>query len=368
MTKVQPVTTRRDLNRFVMYPYTLYASDSAWVPPLKITAFDTFRQNKNPFYQYGSMELYLAVRDNKVVGRIAAIDNPRHNETHEENIAFFGFFEAQDTIAAQALLDITEHTARQKGRVAVRGPVNPTMDEGAGFQINAFGTTPYLMTPHSRKTYLDYMEASGYKKAKDLYAWRYDSLSGMGERLSRLALRVKRRHAVTVRPANLKDYKNEVALLRRLYNKAWEKNWGFVKMTEAELDQLASDLKLIIDPNIALFAEYKDEVVGLAIALPDINLVLKRMKGRLLPFGFMHLLNRKKIINRARLPILGVLPEYRQRGFELVMIDEIAKRGQTTYHEAECSWILEDNDSMNKGIAATGASLYKTYRIFQKAL
>ncbi|MAZ53826.1 MAG: N-acetyltransferase [Trueperaceae bacterium] len=351
-----------------MFPYEFYASDSAWVPPLRMTAFDTFRPNKNPFYQYGSMELYLAVRNNKVVGRIAAIENPRHNDTHGENMAFFGFFEAQDETAAQALLEITEHTARQKGRLAIRGPVNPTMDEGAGFQINAFDTTPYLMTPHSPEAYLGYMEMFGYKKTKDLYAWRYISLGGMGERLSRLAERVKKRYAVTVRPADLKNYKSEVALLRQLYNKAWEKNWGFVKMTEAELDQLANDLKLILDPNIALFAEYEGEVVCLAIALPDINLVLKRMGGRLLPFGFMHLLNRKKIINRARLPILGVLPEYRQRGFELVMIDEIAKRGQATYHEAECSWILEDNDPMNKGIAATGASLYKTYRIFQKAL
>jgi GNAT superfamily N-acetyltransferase len=314
------------------------------------------------------MELFLAIRDGKVVGRIAAIDNPRHNETHEENIAFFGFFEAQDETAARALLGVTESTARQRGRIALRGPTNPTMDEGAGFQINAFETTPYLMTPHSPEAYPTYMEASGYTKIKDLYAWRYDSLAGMGERLSRLASRVKRRYAVTVRPANLKRYQSEIALLRQLYNKAWEKNWGFVKMTEAELDQLANDLKLIIDPKIALFAEYEGEVVGLAIALPDINLVLKRMGGQLLPFGFIHFLNRRRIINRARLPILGVLPEYRQRGFELVMIDEIARRGQETYREAECSWILEDNDAMNKGIAATGATLYKTYRIFQKPL
>ena len=267
-----------------------------------------------------------------------------------------------------ALMSAVEQSATEAGRTAVRGPTNPTMDSGAGFQLDAYDTTPYLMMTQNPPSYPTYMEAIGYSKIKDLYAWRYNSLAGMGERLSRFAERVTRRYDVTVRTGNLKYFDEELALLRSLYNRAWERNWGFVKLSNAEFNRFASDLRLIIDPDIALFLVFRDEVVGLAIGLPDINLVFKKMRGRLLPFGFLHLLNRRRIINRARLPILGVLPEYRNRGFELVLIDEIAKRGSAKYHEAECSWILEDNDAMNKGIAATGAALYKTYRVYQKLL
>ena len=368
MVAVQSVTSRADLRRFVDYPYRKYAGDAAWVPPLRLKEYENFNPTKNPFFEYGKMILFLALQNGTVVGRVAAIDNPRHNDAHRENILFFGFFEAEAEEVAVALMSAVEQRAAEAGRTAVRGPANPTMDSGAGFQLDAYDTTPYLMMMQNPPSYPTYMEAIGYSKIKDLYAWRYDSLAGMGERLSRLAKRVTRRYDVTVRPGNLKHFDEELALLRRLYNQAWEKNWGFVKMSGAEFNRFARDLRLIIDPDIALFLVFRGEVVGLALGLPDINLVFKKMRGRLLPFGFLHLLNRRRIIDRARLPILGVLPEYRNRGFELVLIDEIAKRGSAKYHEAECSWILEDNDVMNKGIAATGATLYKTYRVYQKLL
>ncbi len=368
MVTVQPVTSRADLRRFVNYPYRKYAGDAAWIPPLRLKEYENFNPAKNPFFEYGKMILLLALQSGTVVGRVAAIDNPRHNDAHQENILFFGFFEAESEEVAVALMSAVEQRAAEAGRIAVRGPTNPTMDSGAGFQLDAYDTTPYLMMAQNPPSYPTYMEAIGYSKIKDLYAWRYDSLAGIGERLSRFAERVTRRYDVTVRPADLKYFDEELALLRSLYHRAWEKNWGFVEMSEAELNRLASDLRLIIDPDIALFLVFKGEVVGLALGLPDINLVFKKMRGRLLPFSFLHLLNRRRIMSRARLAILGVLPEYRYRGLELVLFYELAKRGSAKYHEAEFSWILEDNDATNKWAAATGATLYKTYRVYQKLL
>jgi GNAT superfamily N-acetyltransferase len=167
----------------------------------------------------------------------------------------------------------------------------------------------------------------------------------------------------------MKRFKAELEILKRIYNEAWERNWGFVRYTEAEFDHLASELRLIIDPDIVLFLEMDGQVAGLAFGLPDANQVLKRMRGRLLPFGIFHFLNRKKIIDQGRLPILGLMPEYRNKGFDLVLMHEIYKRSPAKgYKRGEASWVLEDNKAMNRAIAAAGATLYKTYRMYQKAI
>lgn len=368
MIAVRPVCSRADLRRFIDYPYWKCAGDPGWIPPLKLKERENFNPKRNPFFEYGAMDLYLALEEGSVVGRVAAIDNPRHNETHGESILFFGFLEAESEEITDALMSAVEQRAWELGRTAVRGPVNPTMDAGGGFQLDAYDTTPYLMMPQNPPSYPGYMEAVGYRKIKDLYAWRYDSLAGLSERLSRFAERVTRRYDVTVRPTDLRHYDKETALLRSLYNRAWEKNWGFVKPSEAEFSRLTAELKFIIDPDIALFLMIRGENVGLAIGLPDLNLVLRRMRGHLFPLGFLHLLNRRRIINRARLPLMGVVPEYRHRGLELVLFHELAKRGSARYHEAEFSWILEDNDVTNRWAEAAGAKLYKTYRLYQKSL
>jgi GNAT superfamily N-acetyltransferase len=243
------------------------------------------------------------------------------------------------------------------------------MNDGAGLQINAFDTDPYVMMPYNPPEYPGYVEDAGYRKVKDLYAWLFDASQGMNEKVERLADRVRKRHNPVVRPANMKRFREELEILKRIYNEAWERNWGFVRYTDAEFDHLASELKLVVDPDVALFLELDGEVVGVAIGLPDINQVLKRMRGRLLPFGILHVLNRKKIIDQGRLPILGIMPEYRNRGLDLLLIHEIFKRGTAKgYRRGELSWILEDNTSMNRSIEASGAKLYKTYRIYQKEL
>ncbi len=369
MVELVKVASRRDLNRFVDYPYRKYRGDPVFVPPLRMGELDKLNEAKYPFYHNASRTLYLAQRDGRVVGRIAAIDNRAHNQQFGENVLFFGFFEADDADASTALYRAVEEEARALGREAVRGPTSPTMDDGAGFQIDAFDTRPFIMMPYNPAAYPQWAEAAGYRKVKDLYAWMVDITGGAPERLDRMAERVRRRYDVSVRPADMKHFKHEVELLKHIYTVAWEQNWGQVKATDAEFDFMANDLKLIMEPELALFLEYKGETVGVAITIPDANQVFARFNGRLLPVGIFHLLNRRRIINRGRLAILGVLPEYRNKGFDVLLIAESVRRGQKLgYTGGECSWILEDNDAMNKGIAAAGATLYKTYRMYQKEL
>ena len=368
--EIQAVGSRADLKRFIEYPFAKYRDDPHWVPPLLIAERQKFDPRKNPFYEHARVELFLAYgAGEEVVGRVAAIDDDNHNRTHNDNLSFFGFFEANDQTAAQALLSHVEDWGRRLGRSAVRGPVNPSMNDGAGFQIDAFDTDPYVMMPYNPPEYPRYVEAAGYRKAKDLYAWLFERDQEMGEKIGRLAKRVRARYQAVTRPVDMKGYDEELALIKKLYDEAWEENWGFVKYTEAEFDHLASELKRIVDPDLARFVELEGQVAGMGICIPDVNQVLKRARGRLLPFGIAAFLRRDKIIDQLRLAILGLKPEFRNKGLETVLVDELYGPAiEKGYRRCECSWVLEDNRAMNRALAVSGARLYKTYRVYQKGL
>ncbi len=368
--KIRAVESRADLKRFIKYPFAKYRDDPHWVPPLLISERRKLDPKKNPLYEHARVELFLAYRAGEVVGRVAAIDDDNHNKTHGDNLIFFGFFEANDRVVAQALLSTIEDWGRELGRGAVRGPANPSMNDGAGFQIDAFDTDPYAMMPYNPPGYPRYVEAAGYRKAKDLYAWLFERDQEIGEKIGRLAQRVRARYDdLVVRPVDMKRFDEELALVKKLYNEAWEKNWGFVRYTDAEFDHLASELKHIIDPELALFVELGGETAGMGICLPDINQVLKRARGRLVPFGLIAFARRKKIIDQLRLAILGLRPEYRNKGLETVLVDELYGPAISKgYQRCECSWVLEDNRPMNRALAVSGATLYKTYRVYQKEL
>jgi GNAT superfamily N-acetyltransferase len=371
MVSIRRVDSRADIKRFIRYPFEKYRHDPHWVPPLLIDERQKFNSKKNPFYQHARMELFLAYGTGEVVGRVAAIDDERHNQTHGDNLAFFGFFEAGDQATAEALLDHVEGWARRLGRSAVRGPMNPSLNDGAGFQIDAFDTDPYIMMPYNPPEYPHYAEAAGYRKIKDLYAWLFDTSWSAPARIGRLAERVRGRHeGLVVRPANMKRFRAELETLKQIYSEeAWGHTWGFVRYTDAEFDRLASELKLIADPNIILFAEVKGQTAGVAVGLPDANQLFKRMRGKVLPFGVFHFLNRKRTIDQMRLPILGLMPEYRNKGLDLVLMHDIYQRAIAAgYKRAELSWTLEDNKAINHAIETGGAKLYKKYRIYQKKL
>jgi hypothetical protein len=354
---------------FVDLPYRLYANTPVWVPPLRRDEHRRLDPAHNPFFEHGEMSLWLARRGSRTVGRIAAIEDRLHNETHREKVAWFGFLEAADQETTDLLLRTVEGWARARGCPVVRGPANPSLNESAGALIDAFYLDPYIMMPFNPPEYPAYIEAAGYVKAKDLLAWEIDLTRPIPDRVQKIAARVSQRHGIVVRPLEPREFDRDLAQIQTIYRAAWEDNWGFVPPTDAEVRQLAADLKPVMDPELVLFAEINGRPVGCSVAIPDANQVLKKMNGRLLPFGLIHFLRRRQIVNRARLLLLGVLPEYRRIGLYPLLVAESHRRGVARgYVHGELSWTLEDNDAINAGIEAAGGRRYKTYRVYEKSL
>ena len=364
---IVPVTTRSLLRQFVELPYGLYAGDSHWVPPLRRDEYRRLSRTVNPFFQHADMDLWVAQSNGRITGRIAAIEDHLHNTTHGERTAWFGFFEAEDTDTARAMLAVVEAWATARGTTLVRGPASPSLNASAGVLVDGFDDDPYVLMPYNPARYATFMEDAGYAKVKDLLAWSLDATVPMAERITKLADRVRRRHGIVVRTVDMRQFERDLGQLKRIYRTAWESNWGFVPPTDAEISQLAADLRPILDPSIALFAEIQGRPVACAIAIPDMNQVLRRMNGHLLPFGLVHFLRRASIIDRARVLLVGVMAEVRNLGLYPLLVAEIFQRGTARgYRAAELSWTLEDNVAINAGIEASGGRRSKTYRIYEK--
>jgi hypothetical protein len=366
---VRPVSNRRELHRFVDYAYERNAGDPHWVPPLRMAERERLTPRKNPFFAHADVELLLAWRGGRVAGRIAAIDDRRHNDTHRDNTAMFGFFEAADDDAARALLGAVEAWARTRGRARVRGPINPSLNESAGLLVEGFDSDPMLMMPHNPPEYAAYIESAGYAKIKDLFAWLYGLDGDPPPVIAKLAARLREKSRIVVRPLDLKQLTREVERLRVIYCGAWERNWGFVAPTEAEFERLATELKPIFDPRCAVCAEVDGTPVACAIAIPDINQALKGTSGRLFPLALIRLLFRARYVNQMRLLLLGVDPAYRSLGLYPLLLFELHRQVQGgPYHRVEFSWVLEDNRDINQPAEMAGATRYKTYRIYEKSL
>jgi hypothetical protein len=366
---IVPATAPRLVKQFVELPYALYRRDPHWVPPLRHDEHRRLSPRRNPFLAHAEMALFLAARGGRTSGRIAAIEDRAHNDFHHERLAWFGFFEATDAETAASLLSSVEAWARQRGCRAVRGPANPSLNESAGVLVDGFEDDPYVLMPYNPPVYASYLENAGYAKIKDLLAWDFDLTAPVGERIVRIAERVRKRHGVTVRRVNMRAYYDDLARLVTVYRQAWEHNWGFVPPTDAEMTQLATDLKPIVDPDLVLFAEIAGRPVACVVTLPDVNQVLKRMNGRRSPSGLLQFLRRKTIISRCRLVMFGVISEYRKVGLYPLMIAEVYRRAAANgYRRGEASWTLEENDAVNAGIEAAGGRRYKTYRLYEKPL
>jgi hypothetical protein len=369
MADIRPVRGRADLRRFIEYAYARNGADPHWIPPLRIAERDRLRPRTNPFFAHADVALLLAWRNGRVVGRIAAIDDRLHNDTHGDNLAAFGFFEAEDEESAHALLAEVEAWARQRGRAAVRGPLNPSLNESAGLLVDGFDRDPMLMMPHNPREYAGYLEAAGYGKAKDLFAWLYDMAHGAGPKIERMARRFADSQRVVVRRLELREFDREVDRLREIYCRAWERNWGFVAPTEAEFRRIAKELRPIFDPRCALIAEVDGRPIACAVAVPDINQALKGTGGRLFPLGLPRILMRKRIVDQARLLLVGIVSGFRRPGlFALLMCSLDRQLAGTEYRRLEFSWVLEDNRDVNRAAEELGSSRYKTYRIYQKTL
>jgi hypothetical protein len=367
--EILPVRGRRDFGRFIDYAYTRNAADPNWVPPIRLGERDRLNPKKNPFFAHADVELFIAVRNGRVAGRVAAIDDRLHNDTHRDNVAMFGLFEADDADAGRALLDRAEAWAAGRGRAALRGPINPSMNDNCGLLVDGFDTRPMLLMPHNPPEYAAFIESAGYAKVKDLYAWTYDLTRPIPEVVTRLAERRRDRLALTIRTIRMNEFLREADRLRELYAGAWERNWGFVAPTVDEFRHIAKDMKMIFDPRFGVVAETAGRLVACAIALPDINQALVGTGGRLFPFGLVKLLARKRYIDQGRLLLLGIDPAYRTYGlFPLLLVEMHRQLEGTPYKRVEFSWVLEDNQDINRPAAEGGAERYKTYRIYQKPL
>jgi hypothetical protein len=366
---VQPASTRREFRRFVDYAYARNAADPHFVPPLRIAERERLTPTKNPFFAHADVELLLAWRGDRVVGRIAAIDDRLHQQAHGDNTALFGFFESEDADTARALLDAVEIRADALGRTSVRGPVNPSLNESAGVLVDGFDSDPMLMMPHNPPEYGAYIESAGYRKTKDLFAWLYEITAEPPPVIVKLATRLRDRHGIIVRPLNLAEFEREVERLRGIYCSAWAGNWGFVAPTEAEFRRLASELKPIFDSRGAVCAEVDGRAVACAIAVPDINQALKGTNGRLFPSGLLRLLTRRRYVDQLRLLLLGVDAEYRAIGLYPLLLHALHRQlAGGPYRRVEFSWVLEDNRDINQPAEMAGARRYKTYRIYEKPL
>jgi GNAT superfamily N-acetyltransferase len=368
---VRAVRNKKDLMVFIKFPWKVYAGNEYWVPPLLLDRKKILDRTKNPFYRHAEMELFLAERDGELVGRVAAIVNHLHNSFHNENIGFFGFFEsANDQAVSTALFDAARGWLLSRGVVAMRGPVNPSTNDDCGLLIDGFEESPALMMPYNPPYYPKLFEAYGLKKVMDLYGYELRKERMEVGRVVRLANLVRQRSAARIRPLEMKHLQREVELIKSVYNNAWSLNWGFVPLTDEEIDHLAADLKQIVDPELALFAEVDGEVVGFALALPDFNQVLKRIpNGRLFPFGLLKILLYRSKIDSARLIITGVIKEYQRRGIDVILYTEILGRAAVKgIYRGEASWILESNKMMNDGLEAMNAEHTKTYRMYEMSI
>ncbi|AEI67271.1 hypothetical protein LILAB_26910 [Corallococcus macrosporus] len=372
--QVTPVRGEAERMQFIRLPYPLYKNDPHWVPPLEMERRDFLDPKKNPFFEYGELELFLARRGPDVVGRIAAIRNPRHMELHGTKEGFFGLFECvNDAGVARSLLEAAASWLRQRGMDAMLGPANLSSNQDWGLLIEGFDSPPAVMMPHNPPYYAALLEACGLTKAKDLYAFELSSSAQPPEKVVRISEKIRQRDGVVVRPVDMKNLDAEVKRIRDIYNSAWEKNWGFVPFTDAEFDHLAKELKTVVRPELALMAEVQGEPVAFSLTVPDANQAIRAANGRLttfgLPIGLVKLALASRRINRLRLIILGIKEGYRRRGLDAILyLDTLRTAKRLGYVGGEISWTLEDNHLVNRAIESMGAQRSKTYRVYQRAL
>jgi GNAT superfamily N-acetyltransferase len=374
---VKRVETSRDLKRFIDFPYRLHRRDSIWVPPLKHDVRGLLSRDKNPFFAHAEADYFLAERNGTVVGRIAAISNKLHNETHDDRVGFFGFFECQDDQAvADALFEAAGEWLSARGHDVMRGPASFSVNDECGLLVEGFDTPPTLMSPHNPPYYATLIEGAGFTKAKNMLMYCKGVPDGLTDtplpdRLSRALTIITNRQKLTLRPLNMDDFDNEIELVKRLYNQAWEKNWGFIPMTDAEIDHLAAQFKPVIVPDLVPFVERDGEVIGFGLALPDFNVVFRSNRsGRMFPTA-LKLLWRLKTqrIHRLRILLLGIVPEYRGKGIDAVLYHWIWTKGhEHKMRWGEAGWILEDNAAMRQAADKVGFEPYKTYSMYDRAL
>lgn len=359
------------MDRFLHLAYSIYANDPHWVAPLLLDVKKTF-SDANPLFNHAEMQLWVARRAGRDVGRIAGIIDRSHNEFHRERTAFFGFFESiDDPAVSAALFAAVTVWAREQGMTRLLGPMNPTTNDECGLLVDGFDSPPVFMLTYNPRYYLPLVEGAGFTKAKDLLAYGFDIAQGPQERLGRFARKFQHREPqIAITPIRKSDLNAQLSKIKIAYNQAWAANWGFVPMTDAEIDFMAARLKPLVTEGLAFVAEAPTGPCGFLLAIADYNEAFQPLRGRILSAGLLHALpyfvgwKRPRYL---RCVTLGVVPEYRGRGVEAAMLagalDTARRLG---FQRGEASWILEDNTAVQRIIRLFGGVIYKTYRVYER--
>lgn len=368
--RIEAVSNRQELLTFIRFPWQIYQGDPHWVPPVikdQLHKFDP----AHPFRAHSEMTLLLAHRGGKVVGRIAGIIDHHYVEFHQEKVGFFGFFESiPDEEVAGALLSKVASWLNEKGMEKMAGPMNPSTNDECGLLVEGFDGSPCLMMPYNPRFYPSCLETFGLKKRMDLYAYLIQKETFHLARLDRITDRLKKKEPqLSLRPIELRHFNEELKIVKEIYNQAWSKNWGFVPMTDEEINQAAKELKPLVVPELILFAYWGKDPVAFSVSLPDYYAVLKHLNGKIGLLGMIKFLYYSRKIDKIRVMLLGVKHDFQRRGVEGLLYIETFKTGiRKGYRSAECSWILEENVLMQHGIEAMGGKHYKTYRIYEMPL
>ncbi|MFF2848796.1 GNAT family N-acetyltransferase [Streptomyces sp. NPDC058001] len=370
---VKAVRTRADRSAFIGFPHVLHRHEPMWVPPLRGDQRRLMDRGSHPFYEFGEARFFLARRDGRVVGRIAAVHNPNHNRFHDSKDGFFGLFDCvDDPDAAEALFTAAASWLRTRGLETLLGPVSLSTNYECGVLTEGFDLRPAVQMPYNPSYYPQLMSDCGFTTAMELLAWELPATVHENQRLLRL-LRSGRDWGVRIRPLDLRNFAAESDLVKEVYNAAWERNWGFSPMTDREFGALAQQLRPLLRPGLGMVAEVHGEPAGVALALPDFAPALAAANGRLhtwgIPLGLVRLLRARRRLDRVRAMVLGVREEYRGRGIELLLGMEVSRAAQRLgYPVIEASWTLADNYRANRTMKLIGARVTKKYGICQRPL
>jgi len=373
--KVRPVQSRRDLRAFIDLPFRLHANAEQWVPPLRIERRLFLSRRFNAFFEHADAQLFLVRRGDRVVGRVSAQIDHALNDYQGNDWGMFGFLEVEeDQEALEALLDAAAAWLTERGRDRMIGPMDFTMNDESGVLIEGHERSPMIKQPWHPPYYQRLCEAAGLEKAVDLLMWELHIKEGR-ERIVpgmvELAERLEAEHGVRIRRMSRRRLRRELDLFGETYNEAWKDNWGFVPYSKRDLDHYAQELQLVFDRNWFMIAEKVDtgESVGVAITVPDINQVLKKMGGRVLPFGWWHFLTGRRKITKVRVGFLGVKPSYQHTGVAAgLYLEHFDTAERTPQTGGEMGWILETNDAMNRAMEGMGGWLAKRYRVYERVL
>jgi GNAT superfamily N-acetyltransferase len=369
--EVAPVRGLRELRRFVELPYRLHAG-TPWIPPLRLERYAFLSRRLNPYFKHGEAEYFLARRGDRVIGRITAQVDHAFNEFHDSRWGMFGFLEFEDDPEAlEAMLGAAERWLRQRGCERIVGPMDFQLNDESGVLIDGFERPPMVKQPWHPPYYQRRCEEAGLEKAMDLYMWQLyiTDRERVLPILPELAERARTEHGVRIRKMSRRHLRRELDEFAKIYNAAWSENWGFVPYSNDDLDAYALDLQLVYARDWFMVAEKDGETIAVAITVPDINQVLKRMRGRLLPLGWWHFLNRARIMTEVRVGFLGVVPEHQHTGVAAALyMEHFAMAEKTPQTGGEMGWILETNEAMNRGMEAMGGKIVKRYRVYERRI